>query len=214
MQTSIATPVAAAFAVCAISGGLYYTHLLHLRGDLSSTREDLKSVRAKVEELQEQKTTLLASFVKGKKDIETATSLEKTKAAVGVEVAALQKEHSSVREELMTHVRSVRSDASGELIPVLRLADGEVLNNVKVQFVTDYELIASHDKGVARVALTRLPDALRQRFRADITPETSLDSLPPSSSYVTAVPGAAPAYVSEEDMRNTSPSQRSALALA
>jgi DNA repair exonuclease SbcCD ATPase subunit len=205
MQTSIATPVAAAFAVCAISGGLYYMQLLHLRGDLSSTRNDLRAARVKVEELRDQKTALFASFVKSKKDIETVTALVKSKAAVGVEAAALEKELSSVREELMNHVRSVRGGASGELIPVLRLTDGEVLNHVKVQAVTDYELIASHEKGVTRVALTRLPDAFRRRFRADVTPETFLEPLPLPSSYVTAVPEVAPAYVPAEDARNLPP---------
>jgi hypothetical protein len=196
MHSTLTGPVTTAFVTCAIGGGLYFASVLYRRSDLDLARTELKQVQTRVEDLQSRKAALYSEIWAQKEKIDSATAFDRKKSAIGAEIAALEKVFSSVRSEIVEAVRDVRRKASGEMIPELRLTDGQVLKNVKIQNITDYDMVASHDLGLARITLSRLPDPYKDRFRTGMSPDFASEPAP-----VPLDPGATPrastAYVPE-----------------
>jgi hypothetical protein len=198
MQSSFAGPLTAAFAVCALGGGLYFAFVLNKRADVEVAKDDLKQAQSRVDELETRKSALYAEIFAQKEKIDRATDADKKKSAIGAEIAVLEKDYASVRAEIVEAVRGVRNRASGEIIAELRLTDGQTLKNVKIQNITDYEMIATHDLGVARITLGRLPDPYKDRFRTGMSPDfASEPAAGPASTATPGVPFATTTFASE-----------------
>jgi hypothetical protein len=149
-----------------------------LHATLAETRGEVESRKRTLEELQEKERHL--------------DSLDQQKETLASEIAALERELNTRRTELADAVQDVRTKAAGTTLPEVRLANGQVLNGVRLLSVSNSEVSLSHDRGMLRLPGQSLPLDLQDRFRFGSFPTDTPAAVQSSSPIGTSARPAAP----------------------
>jgi hypothetical protein len=185
----------AAFAMIAcFAGGLsYWLEIDSKRRDLDEAQSLLASNKGSLETKRVKLDTERAKVQGFREQIDHATTLGEAKENLTGAVAALEAQRADVTKEFITAVEKVRVGSAGLSWPDVKLVNGQTLQGVTIQRVTESDVSFSHAGGVTKVVVADLPSDIKARFRYGMVPMT-----PASMSAIAPKPaaGTAPAMAS------------------
>jgi hypothetical protein len=128
------------------------TMLLEIRNGLAARKERLVGLRAKLEGTREK------------------LSIDRARQHLQTDVKSLEAERTKVLSDFSTAVQEVRTKSAGLPCKDISMANGQLLQQVVIQKVTDTDVTFSHSQGVSKIALGELPAELKERFRVGMVP--------------------------------------------
>jgi hypothetical protein len=164
----------AAFAMIAcFAGGLsYYLEIDSKRRDLDEAQSLLASNKGSLETKRVKLDTERARVQGLKEQIDHASTLGEAKENLTNAVAALEAQRADVTKEFITAVEKVRVGSAGLSWPDVKLVNGQTLQGVTIQRVTETDVSFAHTGGVTKVVVADLPPDIKTRFRYGMVPMT------------------------------------------
>lgn len=170
----------------ALAGIIGVTYFVYFTNEVDEAQAELTQLTANIENHREAVKNN-ASLLEMKKEV--AAWLKAT-AVVEAEIAKLRKQLSAVQEEeqalalqFSTVILRNRNQTVGMTFPELKLANGLVLRNARIQNVEDDGLRVQHSTGLMKIGHSDLPEDLKDRLRY---PDASKGFIPGATAKIKA----------------------------
>jgi hypothetical protein len=162
--------------------------------DVKSKRTEVEAERVLLANAKADRDTMVSKVDAARAELDPVEKkandydrLTGEKATLGEKITSLESERDTLKQQLDEAVQKVRLAYIGKTIPELRLENGMVLRDVKLQRIGESEVGVAHAGGMARLSTADLPPNLRDILRIH-----SAAPRPAAAVAAATAPGAAP----------------------